>query len=110
MIINRHELNQIAHEKHSSLKGSRYAISYSEAYRETLDAIFVQYAFPGGYTIEFTTSCDILCADCAREAFLSRQFDTAEGMHSGILWEGPSHYCAKCNKEIDSAYGLDTDE
>lgn len=56
----------------------------------------------GCYPIEYVThDGDILCADCAKTAVL----DDREVVTSDIYYEGPTEYCAGCNREIESAYG-----
>lgn len=95
-----------AHRTWSNLRGGRYAISRAQAYREVLDSLFAPYAWPGGYQIWFITDGDsVLCADCAKKAYLNDRIDVSCMIDS----EGPTMYCDYCNAEIESAYG-DPDE
>jgi hypothetical protein len=59
----------------------------------------------GGYTIAYyTKDGETLCAECASEPDNGAEC-------SDVYYEGPSEYCAECNKEIESSYGdPDADE
>ena len=103
MNITRRELGRIAAAKKSENN------TYAEAFRETLDDIFTSYAWPGGYTIIFQDQGEILCAECAKKSYLSRDYDIDQGIYSGIYYEGPSEYCYECGEEIQASYG-DPDE
>lgn len=69
-----------------------------------------QYAWPGGYPVIYLprgpsgdVTGDVLCADCAM-----RERDAGNmphGMLCDVYMEGPSEFCAECNREIESAYG-----
>ena len=61
----------------------------------------------GGYEITFLDEQDnVLCGDCADEAFYLGSRDIAGGfMH----WEGPALSCHECDDEIPSIFG-DKDE
>lgn len=59
----------------------------------------------GCCTIEYITKAgDVLCAECAS--------DPDNGaIDCDVYYEGPTEYCAECNKEIESSYGdPDADE
>lgn len=91
-----------AHRVWAELRGGRYAISRAEAYREQIRDLFKNWAFPGGYTVLFTTdNGDCLCADCARKVYLDECTDVSCGSYD----EGPTMYCDECNREIESSYG-----
>jgi hypothetical protein len=63
---------------------------------------FSNSAWPGGYTIEFTTdSGDVFCADCAKKYFIMEKRDISANTYD----EGPTMYCDDCNGEIESSYG-----
>ena len=58
-----------------------------------------QYSSVGGYTIGYYTSGgDMLCAECAEDP-------ENDAEHVDVYLEGPTEFCAGCNKEIESAYG-----
>lgn len=106
MRVTRTDIATEAHSLWKSLKGGRYEMSRADAYREKINELFTNYAFPGGYPILFTTDdSDCLCADCAKKTFLEDRIDITCGTYD----EGPSMYCDDCNVEIESAYG-DTNE
>ncbi|TXH13187.1 MAG: hypothetical protein E6R03_11765 [Hyphomicrobiaceae bacterium] len=58
-----------------------------------------QYSSVGGYTIGYYTSGgDMLCAECAEDP-------ENDAEYVDVYYEGPTEFCAGCNKEIESAYG-----
>lgn len=58
------------------------------------------YSWPGGYSLCYLAEdSEILCNVCA----------TAEGLKpkdAFIHWEGEPLYCAECDKEMESSYGI----
>lgn len=79
----------------------RHALQHCKTFRWAVRDLFQSSTDIGGYPIAFLDKDnEILCADCARQAFFDR-----ESFDSVILWEGPSEYCAECNREIPTAYG-----
>lgn len=57
----------------------------------------------GGYPIVYVRNGhETLCPNCASKE--------NEVLESFIHWEGSSHYCEDCNKEIESAYGNPEEE
>lgn len=69
------------------------------AHRNAETGKYNWYAWPGGY--QLTYYChdgDELCPDCANE------FDE-DLVDVGVNWEGPSTFCAHCNREIESEHG-----
>ena len=70
-------------------------------HKELLDELFSPFAFPGGYTILFTTDDgSVLCADCAKKEYLSG-IDVSCGTYD----EGPTMHCDDCGHEMESSYG-----
>ncbi len=70
--------------------------------RDAYASLFSDYAFPGGYQVMFITEGgDVLCGECAKQAFIME----GEDITADIYYEGPTEYCDGCNKEIESAYG-----
>jgi hypothetical protein len=66
-----------------------------------LETEYPAYAWPGGYPMEYITGeCDVICHECAREAYRNGEHVTGD-----VYSEGPTQYCAACNREIESAYG-----
>ena len=64
--------------------------------------IFTDYAWPGSYTILFTTdNGDIFCANCAKKVFSLEKEDITCNTYD----EGPTLNCDVCNREIESSYG-----
>ena len=105
--IGYHNPETQAHRLWSDLRGGSYAISRAQAYREHIDGLFTNYAFPGGYPILYTTdSGDCLCADCAKKVYLDERIDVSCGTYD----EGPTMYCDGCNREIESSYGDPEDD
>ena len=99
MEITRKELGRIAANK--KWGGNTYA----EAFRDALNDVFARHARPGAYTVIFQDRGEILCADCAKKAYLSRDYDLDQGIYSGLYDEGPSEYCYECGEEIQASYG-----
>lgn len=74
--------------------------------RAAYDGFFSDYAFPGGYSVLFTTDRgDCLCATCAKREFIMSNIDVTAGTYD----EGPILQCDECGTEIESSYG-DPDE
>jgi hypothetical protein len=69
------------------------------------DGTLPQYSSVGGYTIAYyTKDGDTMCAECTADPENGAEY-------SDVHYEGPSEYCAECNKEIESSYGdPDADE
>lgn len=72
------------------------------------DGKLPSWAWPGGYPILYVDGDnETLCADCA--TVVLDQEDPFPASHRPTTWfihyEGPPEYCARCNKEIESAYG-----
>jgi hypothetical protein len=66
------------------------------------NTFFQNIAWPGGYTIAFITDDGaVLCADCAKRAFITDRIDITADCYD----EGPTLYCDGCNCEIVSSYG-----
>ena len=70
-----------------------------------LRQFFMEFAWPGGYTIIYSDECDVLCHRCAIRVFL----------HNGQIWagtydEGPIEHCAGCGKEILASTLHDPDD
>jgi len=99
MEITRKELGRIA------ANNKQEDNTYAEAFRDALNDVFARHARPGSYTIIFQDQGEILCADCAKKAYLSRDYDLDQGIYSGLYDEGPSEYCYECGVEIESSYG-----
>ncbi len=70
--------------------------------KDAYDQLFSGFAWPGGYTVIFTTDAgDVLCGSCARKAFIMEQIDVTAGCYD----EGPAMQCDECGKEMESSYG-----
>ena len=92
----------LARDEWKSLYGSRWEISRAQAYRETIENLFQPYTFPGGAEILYTTDAgDVLCAECARDAYLNERTDVSCSTYD----EGSTLYCDACSREIKSSYG-----
>lgn len=65
-------------------------------------SFFADFVWPGGYPILFTTGAGaVLCADCAKRAFILDRIDVT----ADCYYEGPTLRCDGCDREIESAYG-----
>lgn len=74
------------------------------------------YAWPGGYDIlALMADGETICHDCAcneSEVFQDDEASCADGHDPAwrfvagyVYWEGPTIYCANCNKPLESEYG-----
>lgn len=66
------------------------------------------YSWPGGYPIIYLTkSADVLCAECATKEIRAWMYGESDDppIAYDAYFEGPSEFCADCNREIESAYG-----
>lgn len=72
-----------------------------------------QYAWPGGYTLRLIMcDGDVMCHDCAKENAAQIRLAAMTKDRSGwrpfgfdVLWEGETHYCCHCNKDLPTEYG-----
>jgi hypothetical protein len=112
--INRHEIairytNERRSNRLASCNKFGFGLVYSNAEirDKVLGDLFAPFAWPGGYPVAYYISehnqltGDVLCADCARDHVLTERGVVVPDGH----FEGPSEYCASCNREIESAYG-----
>ena len=67
------------------------------------------YAWPGGYQlIHLMDDGEVLCNKCIQDKEV-HEGGEADGWRyegSDIHWEGESLYCAHCNAELESEYGI----
>ena len=67
------------------------------------EEILPAYAWPGGYTLCYLAAdSEILCNVCATAE--------EEPVEQFVHWEGEPLYCAECNKEMESSYGIPDEE
>ena len=76
------------------------------------------FAWPGGYPVYVVLSDgETLCRECTRKEYKrlladTRDNDSTSGWNvvdAEILWEG-EYYCAHCSKQIETAYGEETEK
>jgi hypothetical protein len=65
-----------------------------------------QYSSIGGYIVLYVDDCtgDALCAACATRVVRDGGPEADRLIH-GPFHEGPSEWCAECNRELESDYG-----
>lgn len=72
------------------------------------------YAWPGGYPLFYLTADNgALCPQCANENFnLCNDHNDSQWyiVAYDINYEDDSLFCDNCSKQIESAYGEDTDD
>jgi len=75
------------------------------------------YAWPGGYPVMLVLADGAcLCFDCYKSQYGSIAGEIGDSYNTGwkpagvdINYEDTDCYCAHCNKQIESAYGDDTE-
>jgi hypothetical protein len=66
------------------------------------------FSCPGAYQITYyTEDFESLCADCATKEIRAWMYGENDDppVIQEIHYEGPSEFCAGCNKEMESVYG-----
>ncbi len=97
----RKDLDPALRSTYEDIAKALYVKYDSKAIREAKDehGKLPAFAWPGGYTIGYyTADGDMLCAECAEDP-------ENDAEYIDVYYEGPTEFCAGCNKEIESAYG-----
>jgi hypothetical protein len=86
------------HQKLADDLGVKYDCAQVASMRRD-DGTLPQYSSVGGYTIGYySAGGDMFCAECAADP-------DNDAEYIDVYYEGPTEFCAGCNKEIESAYG-----
>lgn len=70
---------------------------------------FESFAWPGGYPIiYFDKHNSVLCLGCATKEYEKFLWDDIAfpPVDADVFYEGESEFCAECNCEIESSYGV----
>lgn len=99
--LGRKDLDPVLRKEYESIAKALYVKYDAPAIRDAKDeqGKLPAFAWPGGYTIGYYTSDnDMLCSDCAADP-------DNDAEYIDVYYEGPTEFCAGCNKEIESAFG-----
>lgn len=80
-------------------------------------AVRNKYVWPGGYPMAIVCNDGgVLCCDCAKKEYRQIAHDTVKGWKTGwdvigaeINYEDSDLYCDHCSKQIESAYGEESE-
>ena len=93
---------EIIRGEHGGYGGMALPADDVRAAREHYKKMFRNFAWPGGYTVLFTTDDgDVFCGECAEKYFILENEDVT----ADIYYEGPTVQCDGCGREIESSYG-----
>jgi hypothetical protein len=102
-------LNKSETVHHPKPKGGVTMTDYSFMTIQESDGTPSRYAWPGGYEIAYYfTDGERCCYDCLLSSDVSEADECDESwfvMFQTVYWEGPTEFCAHCNKECESEYG-----